>query len=276
MSTTPVTIKSLTNESQIEELLKLYYNLEVNGVTVYGKTLRINSDLGDFALKKIKPEQKDNLKLLVQLYEHMGENGEAYFPVHAPRMSTEAKPYFNGYHGTYTVFPWIKGKPLELKTSTDWMKLAATLATFHSSTKQFRHYTLFPKNVNPPIYGEYLRKSIKDLRLFEASARLTPEPVQFDLLWLENFKYIDAICDDILAYYKQVKGDEICRQSLGSSRVCYGNIRERNLLMTENHELRMLDWEAASLNLRIHDVKDLLVYAYGRTGSKTTSGQDLK
>ncbi|MEN9405791.1 MAG: hypothetical protein RLZ12_75 [Bacillota bacterium] len=261
--------RELWAEVELEQLLKVNYNLRIKQIDHLERGIKVTADLGNFLLEPVASGTEDKWQIVSDLYQHVAENAEAFFQLHSPRITCAGKPYFHGYHGTYLLLPWLNGEPFYLTKKGYWGRVACSLAQFHMAGKGFKSSSFFSRKATARCWKSQWQTMLQKLELYRLSVGLAAVPSSFDKMWTEQFDYIFAMLEDALKYYDKQGGDKTYRSLSELCNICYGNVREKNLWLMPKGELRFLNWSNVYIDLRAQDIKDLLIYAYGRTGSKS-------
>jgi CotS family spore coat protein len=259
-------VTRITGEETLSSLLKHYYGIVLIDAKPVRGVLRIKTDQGYFALKRVRNNEKERWRFLNEFKLHVSQN--SLIQKALPLTTFTGKPYFNGYHFSYVVIPWIKAKPIEWQIKEDWEKATEAIANFHQLSKDFMptkprsdlHYT-----------GRWLskwEKGIQQCEIFHLAAKWTSIPTEVDQFWLETASYTTSIMENLLEYYQKIGGDKLCLQTEKYGKICHGNLHRNNLLRNDKGQIYLIDWNEAILNVRAYDLANWLLYAYGRTGKR--------
>jgi CotS family spore coat protein len=257
-------IKSWTGESRLDDYLLSFYNLRIIQAKPMGGVLYLKTDQGPMALKRVRKGQKDRFKLILELSEHL-EKIDLIIPT--PILTAIGKPYFDGFHYSYVLMPWIKANPVQLLRLEEWQQVSRFLAFFHKTTKNFTPSYSYRKYQETGKWLATFKQTYRQLELFQIAARWTNLPTEVDKTWLSYASYIKGITENLIEYYLKIGGDKTCKETVSYSRVCHNNIHRKNLLITHDDQIYLIDWNDVTFNTRSADLARWLQYAYGRTGS---------
>jgi Ser/Thr protein kinase RdoA (MazF antagonist) len=266
MSDIAVKLSEMTGEKRLPELLEHHYGLQLREAVPVGGVLKLSTDRGEFALKRVRPGEKARWILVSELARHLaeGENGPR---IPEPLPTDTGKVWFEGFRFAYVMLPWLKGEPIRPDTSAEWKDVSRELARLHLSTCGFK-----PKKPDKGLnvagkWRKWWEKDLEQLNILRLAAKWTSTPTETDRAWLRMARYAMGVMENLLRYYEKIGGDEIAEKLLEYGRVNHGRLHRRNILRELDGTVRFVDWNEMTLDVPTGDLAAWLSYAYGRTGS---------
>jgi CotS family spore coat protein len=226
----------------------------------------LKTDLGEFVLKRVKPGDKERVRFLYEVANHVNKKEKKeLMPI--PFRTTSKKFHFDGFRYAYMVLPWLEGRPISFRRQDDWREASRELARFHQSTHDFspkENYTDFSRLSQ---WESYWKTVHQQMEIFHVAAKWTSYPTDLDRAWLDISRYTMGMMENLLAYYQKLDGDKVCRESTAYGKVCHARLHRHNMLKNRSGEVIFVDWNEMVQDVRTADLADWILYAYGRTGS---------
>lgn len=250
-------------EKRLNDYLKHHFGLHVKKVKPIRRILRIKTDMGTYALKRVHPREKERWKMVTELATHLGSR----FPISAPIATRTGQLIFAGFHHKYVLLPWINAEPVSLQNKTEWVRLTRKLARFHHYSQTFTPAHAYRKLQRIGKWQAEWKHAYRQLELFQLAAKWTRKPTETDQSWLEVAGYSTGVMENLLRYFEKIKGDQCCLESAKQGKVCHGNLHPHNVLADEQKQFYLIDWNQAVFDVRTRDLAQWLLYAFHRTRS---------
>lgn len=256
-----------TGEERLLELLTHHYGLEVTTAQPIGGVLKLETEQGPFVLKRIRMGELDRWKLLDEVATYLEDGQKTVQILAAPVKTSKGQLVFDGYRFRYVLLPWIEASPVRLGGKEDWAKVAQYLAQLHQSSEKFNPAGNYQEYEWIGHWQERWMKQLQHLHIFQTAAKWTPEPNELDRIWLDISRYTIGIMENLLEYFQKIGGDKLASEFSSYGKICHNRLRQPNILETARGELHIVDWNELVLDIRAADIAQLLLHAYGRTGS---------
>ncbi len=217
---------------------------------------RVKTDLGFKYLKKTKLSAAD-LWFVHEALQYLHRNS---FP-HTPTLlcSKTGEPFVNTDNGIFILTDWFFGVELDFGTLMDLRAASRFLAEFHQKSSGF-----FPSQPNESRtcwlkWPVKLENRLTELQDFFRLANAEKESSHFSRLYLRNFEpfYRQAVTSYealLKSPYRTIAEDGLRQRSF-----CHHDYSGRNLLRTYLNCIFLVDFDYCLLDLRIHDLINLLV-----------------
>lgn len=259
-------VSQWTGEDRLDDLLSHHYGLNLIKAKPVGGVLRIKTDRGSFALKRIRQGEKERWKMLFDWKKYLSEGNNKLSSL--PETTLSNKPFFRGFRHSYVLLPWVRGHKIQFTRKEDWQRVTAKLARFHEDSKGFIPSTSYRELTHTDRWKNRWEKEVQLSEIFHLAAKWTTSPTAADRFWLRTASYTTSILENLMEYYDKIDGNKICRDSEEHGKLCHGNLHGSNIIESRNRDIHFIDWNEAVFNVRTHDVAQWLTYAYGKTGSK--------
>ncbi|QKI81337.1 phosphotransferase [Kroppenstedtia eburnea] len=259
-------LKEWTGEARLPELIQHHYGIRLKEVRPVGGVLRLDSDQGVFALKRVPVREELRWKLIRELADYLPQSGEGSLtgPIRTQRGGVTVA----GHHHRYVLLPWIPGEIRDLREGGGWEATARALAGFHVSTKGFSPSRSAASGwVHTGHWRRIWRDLTRQVNMFKLAANLSGEPAPVDQLWLRQCAYAEGMLETADRYFERLGGDRTVVATRKGGEVCHCNIHRRNLIWDPEGKVRLIDWNRAVLDVRSRDLARFILYSYGRTGS---------
>lgn len=256
-------LKEWTGESRLLELIDYHYGLHVTKAKPYKGVIFLRTDEGDFLLKNYRQENKI-YQALDELQRNWGE--ERSYSLALPIKTKDGSRHFSGFHRTYSLLPWIKGKKPKRHRLRDWMKATEALASFHLDTGSLEKETSWLSLFRDQNWYEKAGYEANRLQNYIYASAWAGQPSELDQVWEKQAGYIRHLIDTARKVYEQIDGTNIEKSLLSKGKLCHGRFHRDNLLQSEEKTV-FLDLHHADWKLGASELADWMEYAYGQTGS---------
>lgn len=139
---------------------------------------------------------------------------------------------------------WITGRSPDFHKSSEWKLAVKTLARFH-------RYSRFPAHRNVPA----ARERYANLTGMIANYRDTLQLQQFPDLPLRDLVFL---CDEATRYLQEPKGIAAVEREANERAWVHGDYNYPNLVLDKKGLLHLIDFENASLQVRMTDLAHIL------------------
>ncbi|MCS1351780.1 phosphotransferase [Mechercharimyces sp. CAU 1602] len=256
------------DEPRLAELIQHHYGLTIESSETIGGIIRLETDQGRYALKRVRPRAEDRWLLIEELGSYTDETDLLYIP--RPVRTKRNLLTINGFHSRYVLLDWIEGEPFLIRSKRDWGLAARLLAEIHRASRSIMESS---EQVNIPkaiAWSKDWDKMKKQMHLYHTAASWATKTHDMDQLWLRHSPYIEGMIDAALSYLERIGGDEVCRDTLRYSQLCHGSVYARNFLVDEQGYLQLVDWDRLEVDVRSRELASFLQYAYGKTRNAET------
>ncbi|MFC7439689.1 phosphotransferase [Laceyella putida] len=256
-----------TGEERLLELLAHHYGLEVTQAQPMGGVLKLHTDQGAYVLKRVRMKDQDRWKLLDEVATYLTDAKKSVRILATPVKTNKGQLVIDGYRFRYVLLPWIEAAPVQLNGKEDWIKVARHLAEMHQSSKNFAPGDNYREYEWIGHWQERWQRDLQHLNIFQTAAKWTVQPNELDHIWLDISRFTIGMMENLLEYYQKIGGDKLATESSTFGKIRHGRLRQPNILKGSDGTLHLVDWNELALDVRAADVAQLLLYAYGRTGS---------
>lgn len=216
----------------------------------------LETNAGYKYLKKTSLAPQD-LRFIHEALLHLDQRGFQTAPV--LDCSNNDEPYVIYKSNTYIMTNWYFSQELDFDSVTDLSQATRFLAKFHNESIGFLPSHEVTERTLWLKWPQLLNQRIKQLSVFRQLASQEKESSEFSRLYLQHFEpfYRQALASlEALrqsAYYEMAYEAAIYRQ------FCHHDYSGRNILRTQDLRLILVDFDYCLLDLRIHDLINLLV-----------------
>lgn len=256
-------VRHWSEEKRLADYIKHHFGLSIQEAKPIRGILKLISPSGDYVLKRTHSKEKERWRMIVELAAHVGIR----FPIPAPIPTQTGQLIFDGFQHSYVLLPWFKGKNVQLRRSEDWVRITQQLAFFHQVSQSFQPTHAYRKLHKLGKWQADWKHAYRQLELFHLAAKWTDQPTQTDQSWLKVAHYSLGMMENLLKYFEKMKGDQCCIESAKKGNVCHGNLHPHNMLMDDQDQFFLIDWNQAVLDVRTRDLAQWMLYAYYQTRS---------
>ncbi|WP_243291162.1 spore coat protein YsxE [Bacillus sp. FJAT-47783] len=230
------------------------YNLRTNYIErVTDKVLKIHTDKGTYAIKKIPAEKG---KTFIQNYTILMQSSyQSYIPIYPTRQN---EWFVNKGESIYYVMPWVPQNMRDDQKHTE-LELYEALAHLHLRTKK---EWKFEEKDYEHHYAMVLSKWEQEENLFEQFVErcekrwyMSPFELQAVLFFTETMQASQMAKQKLNEWYESLKKKPVARIVLN-----HGHISSSHLLKDERDNCYLTNFERAYYGAPIHD----LIFSFQR------------
>ncbi|MEG2917753.1 MAG: CotS family spore coat protein [Clostridium sp.] len=248
---------------KIIEILKHEYNIEATSIEKLKGVYRVETSEKIYCLKIVKYEFPHFLFILGAI-KHLNDNKFEYVPNIIKTREGSDYIKFGMYFGYLTL--WMKGRECSYDNPIELTIAARKLGELHKASQGF----LVTDNMRPrvgwlkwiEVYRTRRSEILDFKRILELKTEKTPVDIYYADIMDEELRRCDRAIDNLCnSNYENNMLKEI---KLGG--FCHHDYAHHNILICDNTEIQVIDFDYCILDSHLHDLASLLVRAmkYGR------------
>jgi CotS family spore coat protein len=237
------------------------FGLLVDDIVPVRSVFMLFTDKGVKILKKINYELAE-LEFINYMLEHVQING--FKNVIGFLKVSDGNYYIEREDGIYTVLDLIDGREANFQDPTDISNVAGALCSFHKATACIG--PVMEKRSNLYKWIPLFQRRVNEFLKFKEIAELHEIKTGFDRLFLE---YIDMYYEDSIKSVELLKSsayEKLCSKTQLCGNICHHDLAFHNTIIDTDNNVFFLDFDSCMLDLRIHDVGNLIVRAIKNSG----------
>ncbi|KPU44091.1 spore coat protein I [Oxobacter pfennigii] len=165
----------------------------------------------------------------------------------------------------FIVTDWVEGRKCNYDNEEDVAIAAENLGRMHRLSYCFK-----------PIPGSFIRKeeinwyksfNKKMLQLIEYYNKLTKSKKEFSRLFIENFDYYFERAKHAVKILSMLDMDELASPSEKYNTICHLDYVNKNLIITPEGSLYVIDFDKSKIDIPIHDIGTFLKRILKRKGT---------
>jgi CotS family spore coat protein len=232
------------------------YGLHLKAYKPCRRVWRVETDAGYKYLKRSKLSRAD-IWFIYEAQEYLYRNAFDYIP--RLTWSQFKEPFVNEDNNLYVLTDWYFGMELDFNLLMDLKQASHFLAEFHLKSSGFKPSQAVPQRTCWLNWPQRLEQHLEQLQDFRRLATMEKESSVFCRLYLRNFEpyYKQAVS----SYQALLKSPypAVAHTAAQNLSFCHHDYSGRNLLRTFHNRLLLVDFDYCLLDLRIHDLINLLV-----------------
>lgn len=235
------------------EKVKNSYKIITNDKGYSMKIIRYNFKHFNFILSAIKHLQKNKFNKIPELIK-----------------TKENNDYINLDKGYAYITPWIPSRISNYDNPLELSKISCKLAELHQCSKNF----IITDKMQPRIgwfsWEKVFKTRCNEILDFKNRISQKANKSEFDLLYLNN------ITRELKRAEKSIKGlrcnnyISIMQKEIFKSGFCHHDYANHNVLIDNNNEINIIDFDYCILDSHLHDLSSLLIRSmkYGKWEDK--------
>ena len=242
----------------IKDKILLNYGIEVKEVIKVKNTYKIITSDEEYCLKVIK-YQYPHFYFIVSAQKHLIKNGFNSIPKILDTI--DGKDYVRLDDKLAYLTPWVKCRECDYKNKWDLSLAAKKLSELHNSSEGF----VINRDLKPRIaWGKWYKIfETRGEEILDFKKRIYQKAYMsdFDKLYIsimdEELKRVERTLSHIKTsgYFDYMKKEV---KKLG---FCHHDYANHNVLLLENNEINIIDFDYCILDTHLHDVSSLLIRA---------------
>lgn len=242
--------------SMVKDTVEKNYDIEISKIEKIKNVYKIDSNKGRVCLKLIKYNYKHFL-FIISAMMHLRKNG---FTNVLPFITTIKGKYYIEIENNYAYLnPWIESRQCNYNNPLDVILATSTLAKLHKKSEGFT----ITEDMQPRIgwfkWIETFKTRINEVLDFKQRIEAKDEKTEFDNLYMNMMKeelYIarksvdDLLCTDYL---------EKMKEEINKKGFCHHDYAHHNVLVNNNSEVTIIDFDYCILDTHLHDLASLLI-----------------
>ncbi|MDF2545552.1 MAG: CotS family spore coat protein [Anaerosolibacter sp.] len=242
--------------NDVKQLIIEQYGIKVFAWEEKKRVFQLLTDDGLKLLKKVNAPY-DRYLFTVEAMTH-GRNHGFY---HIPKVmeTKDGKLGIPMDDGVIMMSQWINGREANYDDYFDLEITTSALARFHHAARGFEPSIKIGSRVFWGKWVEHFQKRCKELQLFKKMAQGKEIKDDFDQKILH---YTDYFYDWSIRAIGHLENSDYYRLSEESRRnktFCHHDIAHHNVLITEDQEVHLIDFDYCILDMSIHDLASLLI-----------------
>lgn len=243
----------------LEELKKLIeesYGLKVIELEKIKNVYKVRTFEGDYCLKVIK-YNFPHFYFILSAIKHLQDNGFDRVPEIIKRIDGADYISFEGCNAYLT--KWINARECNYDNPIDVSKAAVKLAQLHNKSEGF----IVTENMQPRVYWYEWIKHFTERRgeILDFRKRILEKEKksEFDSLYLKAMNEELERADKAVQNLKESRYIEKVDREIVKKGFCHHDYAHHNVLIEDNGNINIIDFDYCILDINIHDLSSLLL-----------------
>lgn len=243
---------------QIKNYIETNYNLNVEEVEKVKNSYKIITKNEGYCLKIIKYEFY-HFYFIISAMKHLQKNGFNDIPKFIKNKDGNDYGMLEGKYVYLT--KWIPSRVSNYDNPIELSRVAAKLGELHKCSKNFT----LEKEMKPRI-GWFSWESVFNTRkneILDFKNRISQKAYKsdFDLLYLDNIEQEIKRAEQSILGLEKNNYINIMEKEVYSRGFCHHDYAHHNILVADNGELKVIDFDYCILDSHLHDLSSLLIRA---------------
>ncbi|HEU4964877.1 MAG TPA: CotS family spore coat protein [Bacilli bacterium] len=230
--------------------LKKEYGLTVQSAKPVRAVIKIETDQGAFALKKVshKPEK---LQFMFEAQEHLWNNG---FTEQARFFKTlDGRPFLEVEDGLVFLNTWLEGVESNVKDPEQLKQIVRLQAKLHEASKGFVPTVDAAIKTRWAGWVERFEDELSDIvNTYDRFRGVEPTSEQ-EMAFLETVDPMREMAEHGVRLLKQSPYLDVLRRARKERGFVHGDFTYHNFIIGPDGEMRVIDFDYCAHELRVHD-----------------------
>lgn len=242
--------------TDLETLLHERYGLTITGHEEIRKIMKLKTNRGTMALKKVKASYERFL-FIYEAMEHGRKMGFSNIPEVIKTIDGDGG--IQQADGIYMLIRWIDGREADYENDKDLNDTTVALAKFHKAAKDFE-----PSSDTDPqlLWGKWIENfnsRSKEILLFRDMALAKDQKTAFDHKIIHYSDYFHDWAVRSMNHLENSGYHHVSELGRRMKTFCHHDIANHNVLLTENNEVYFIDFDYCIMDIPTHDLSSLLI-----------------
>lgn len=240
----------------ILRIIKQEYNIEAKEIEKIKGAYRIEAEDKVYCLKVVKYELPHFLFILSAI-NHLNRNGFKY----APQIikTVEDKEYISiGGFFAYITY-WLKGREISYDNPIELSLAARKLAELHKASQGFLVEEYMKPRVGWLKWIEVYRTRRGEILDFRDRIYAKKDKTLFDFYFLQLMEEALEQCDKSIDNLCSSRYEIRMLEEIKNCSFCHHDYAHHNILIGDNNELNIIDFDYCILDTHLHDLSSLLI-----------------
>ncbi|MGL5822831.1 MAG: CotS family spore coat protein [Sarcina sp.] len=216
----------------------------------------LKTNKGDRCLKRINYGTQ-KLLFVYGAKEHLINNG--FKNIDRYYLNIEGEPFALVNEDLYTLSEWIEGEECDFHNIDDVKLAAKALAKLHEASKGYDPPENSKLKTDIGRWPALMDKRIKALAKMRDMARKKNVKQNFDLSYVKSVDFYRDLAIKALTILKKSQYNAICEVSEEQKVFCHHDFTYHNIIITENGELNVLDFDYCKREIRAFDIANFMI-----------------
>ncbi len=232
------------------------FGLELKSLQSIRKVWRIKTNAGYKYLKKSRLNPRE-LEFIFEALEYL--YAQSFPGMLRMDLSKAGTPFVEVQGESYIMTDWVFSRETDFGILMDLRQAARFLAEFHLKSQGFSPLVNLPSRTAWLNWPLKMAIRLHQLEHFRELARAEAEDSAFSRLYLSYYDYYRSQGEVAYQALLHSPYHEVAAFAAASRSFCHHDFSGRNLLQTFDNRLVLIDFEYSLLDLRIHDLINLVV-----------------
>lgn len=231
------------------------FGLRLQGIQAIRKIWRIKTDAGYKYLKKSKLNPME-LQFIFEALEYL--YAQSFPGILRLALSKKGLPFVEDQGELYVMTDWVFSREVDFGILMDLKHASRFLAEFHLKSQGFSPLVNLPARMLWLAWPPKMELRLRQMEHFRELALAEQEESAFSRLYLSYFEYYRRQGE--AAYQALLRSPywEVAAAAATVKNFCHHDYSGRNLLRTFDNRLVLVDFDYSLLDLRIHDLINLI------------------
>lgn len=242
----------------ISMILKQEYDIEVKAVEKIKGAYRIEAEDKVYCLKIVKYELSHFLFILSAI-NHLNNNDFKYAPHILKTVNGKDYIAVDGFFAYVT--DWLRGREISYDNPIELELAARKLAELHKASGGFKVEEYMKPRVGWFKWIEVYRTRRGEIIDFRDRIYVKKHKSLFDFYYLQLMENALEQCDNAISNLCNCKYDIRMMEEIKVGGFCHHDYAHHNILIGDNNELNIIDFDYCILDTHLHDLASLLIRA---------------
>jgi CotS family spore coat protein len=242
--------------------IKNVYGLDVRSAKEVRAVVRIETNQGVFALKKVS-HKPDKLQFMYEAQEHLWNNGFQNLPRFVKTL--DGRPFVDVGDGLVFLNNWIDGQESNVRDHDQLMAIARLQARFHAASNGFEPTVDARIKTRWDEWIERFTEQRDDIKNVYAQLKGKAPQNELEAVFLETCEPMLELAEEALKRLQASPYQQVLKQAQELKGFAHGDFTYHNFIQSPDGSMQVIDFDYCAHELRLHDFARFLRKMMRRT-----------
>lgn len=242
--------------------LKAVYGLEVLEAQNCRAVVKVKTDQGTFALKKVS-HKPGKLQFMYEAQEHLWNNGFQSLPRFVKTL--DGRPFVEVEDGLIFLNNWIDGKESNVRDREQLMAIARLQAHLHAASNGFKSSIRAKVKTRWDGWEDRFEEQVGDIKSTYLRLKGQEPQSEMEAVFLETCEPMLELAETALKMLQASPYQQVLERAQELGGFVHGDFTYHNFIRTPEGAMQVIDFDYCAHELRIHDFARFLRKMMRRT-----------
>lgn len=248
--------KEWMSDYGLKSLIEKSYNIKITKIEKMHKVLRLYTNEGIKALKKVYSPYREYIYVL-EVMDHARRNGFSNIPLVSS--TKDGKKGIEDVKGVFTLMEWIDSRLMDYDNTSDCILMGQALAKLHNASEGYEPSTKASPRIMWGKWIDIFKFRCSEIKRFNTVAKNKLSKTEFDKIFLKHVDYFYDIAKKAVNDLESSNYKKISMEYQKKNTFAHYDAAQHNTLLTPDNKVFFIDFDNSVLDMTLIDLSDLII-----------------